>query len=62
MSKLSRLYRERALEAATKAETVVDPVERRKLREMAATWDRMADYEEAHPSDSPSYHPNRDGL
>jgi len=45
---LSRVYREKALEAATKAELAVDPTERQKLIDAATNWSRMADYEEAH--------------
>jgi hypothetical protein len=54
---LSRKYREKALEAATKAELAVDPTERQKLIDAATNWSRMADYEEAHFSDPSSHHP-----
>ena len=43
---IAREYRNRAEEARLKAEAAQDPKSRESLLQVAATWDRMADYEE----------------
>jgi len=47
---LPRKYRERAEEARAQADETTDPERRRALLQVADTWERMAQYEEKHPS------------
>jgi hypothetical protein len=52
----AREYRNRAEEARTKAEAARSTENRKSLLQVAETWDRMAQYEERHPSDQLSYY------
>ncbi len=50
-------YRQRAEEARARAEAETDEVQRKRLFQVAETWERMADYEEKHPVFDGLYRP-----